>query len=381
MGILSMLFRIGADTTDFEIGAKRVQSLGDKMAKTFKRDVASAFAGVFVADRLVDFGLQAIRVSGQISDLSKQLGVSAEFLQEIKFAAELSGSSLDSFSSSIEKIQIARTKALGGNDELVKAFESLGVSSEQLKSSRIEDIFIQIGKAFEDEANPEKLLEAFIQLAGRGGGALIPAMVSGLSDAADQAHRLGLIMSQEVVNSMDEANDRLDILKAKATAGIGTIVGGLIEPVLNGIEHVYSAIEGFLLASSTPEGGKELSGMAMVKHMAQQAVQSFRASWDSTDIEEQNRKDIQSRMDSARNAAKSFDFEATDAELKKARQIQASVNTAFMGAQGDSLARIGGFTGFQTTQQQVINTLKIQVDKLDRIVNNTDQTARSLKGE
>jgi hypothetical protein len=333
MGILSMLFRIGADTTDFEIGAKRVQSLGDKMAKTFKRDVASAFAGVFVADRLVDFGLQAIRVSGQISDLSKQLGVSAEFLQEIKFAAELSGSSLDSFSSSIEKIQIARTKALGGNDELVKAFESLGVSSEQLKSSRIEDIFIQIGKAFEGEANPEKLLEAFIQLAGRGGGALIPAMVSGLSDAADQAHRLGLIMSQEVVNSMDEANDRLDILKAKATAGIGTIVGGLIEPVLNGIEHVYSAIEGFLLASSTPEGGKELSGMAMVKHMAQQAVQSFRASWDSTDIEEQNRKDIQSRMDSARNAAKSFDFEATDAELKKARQIQASVNTAFMGAQ------------------------------------------------
>ena len=376
-----MLFRIGADTTDFEIGAKRVQSLGDKMAKTFKRDVASAFAGVFVVDNVVNLGLKAIQTAGQLNDLSQQLGVSVEFLQEIKFAAELGGSSLDSFASSIEKIQIARTKALGGNDELVKAFESLGVSSEQLKSSRIEDIFIQIGKAFEGEANPEKLLEAFTQLAGRGGGALIPAMVSGLSDAADQARRLGLIMSQEVVNSMDEANDRLDILKSKATAGIGTIVGGLIEPVLNGIEHVYSAIEGFLLASSTPEGGKELSGMAMVKHMAQQAVQSFRASWDSTDIEEQNRKDIQSRMDSARNAAKSFDFEATDAELKKARQIQASINTAFMGTQGDSLARIGGFTGFQTTQQQVINTLKVQVEKLDRIVNNTDMTAKSLKGE
>lgn len=376
MGILSMLFRIGADTTDFEIGAKRVQSLGDKMAKTFKRDVASAFAGVFVVDKVVDLGMKAIQTAGQLNDLSQQLGVSAKFLQEMKFAAEMGGASLSDVESGLQKIQIARQKALGGNDELVAAFESLGVSSEQLKSSRIEDIFMQIGRSFEGGANPEELVAAFTQIAGKGAGSLIPAMASGLADAAEQARNLGLVMSDDVVRSLDDANDRVEIMMKRLETGMGVVIANFITPLMDFLDAFGAGIQGFF-------GAMFAEGRAgfQMENWIEQFQQSFRTARDEQQAELQAKKDAEAKRAESRSKAAGFEFQASEADLKKARDLQRSVNTVFMGNQGDSLARIGGFTGFQTTQQQVINTLKIQVDKLDRIVNNTDQTARSLKGE
>ena len=52
-----------------------------------------------------------------------------------------------------------------------------------------------------------------------------------------------------------------------------------------------------------------------------------------------------------------------------------------MGAGGDSLARIGGFSGYQSSQQKVLDTLRTQVDKLERIATNTDRTANAIRGE
>ena len=103
MGVLSMLFRIGADTSEFEIGAKRVQSLGEKMAKKFKGELAAGAAALFAADRYIEFGRRAIETAGRLSDLSKELGVSAQFLQEMGFAAEMSGASLDDVKSGLQK--------------------------------------------------------------------------------------------------------------------------------------------------------------------------------------------------------------------------------------------------------------------------------------
>jgi hypothetical protein len=329
-----------------------------------------------VVDKVVDLGLKAIQTAGQLNDLSQQLGVSAKFLQEMKFAAEMGGASLSDVESGLQKIQIARQKALGGNDELVAAFESLGVSSEQLKSSRIEDIFMQIGRSFEGGANPEELVAAFTQIAGKGAGSLIPAMASGLADAAEQARNLGLVMSDDVVRSLDDANDRVEIMMKRLETGMGVVIAEFITPLMDFLDAFGAGIQGFF-------GAMFAEGRAgfQMENWIEQFQQSFRTARDEQQAELQAKKDAEAKRAESRSKAAGFEFQASEADLKKARDLQRSVNTVFMGNQGDSLARIGGFTGFQTTQQQVINTLKIQVDKLDRIVNNTDQTARSLKGE
>lgn len=363
MAIFSLLAKLGLDGTNFESGLKRSQSL----AKGIGRDISGTLAGIFAVDKLAEFGLQAIETAGKLNDLSAQLGVSAEFLQEMKFAAELGGSSLEEVAAALEKITIARGKALGGDQGLLDAFARFGVTAQEIKSARIEDVFLKIGKAFEGEANPQNLIAPFRLLAGKSAGALIPAMATSLSEAADQARRLGLIMSNDVINAMDDANDRLDILKAKATAGIGTIVGSLLQPLLNGIEHVYSAVEAFFLSSATPEGGKELKAMEQIRHMFSQAKQAFITSYEQTDIEEQAKRDAETRRREARRQGQ------IEPEGEKFKMVAVSA------ASGDQLARTGGFTAFQTNMDRYFGAVRTQAQDIRDIARNTQRTAEAVE--
>lgn len=363
MAIFSLLAKLGLDGTNFESGLKRSQSL----AKGIGRDISGTLAGIFAVDKLAEFGIQAIETAGKLNDLSTQLGVSAEFLQEMKFAADLGGASLEEVAGALEKITIARGKALGGDQNLLDAFARFGITAQEIKSARIEEIFLKIGKAFEGDANPQNLITPFRILAGKSAGALIPAMATGLSDAADQARRLGLIMSNEVVSAMDDANDRLDILKVKATAGIGTIIGSLLQPLLNGIEHVYSAVEAFFLASATPEGGKELKAMDNIRHMFSQARQAFVTSYEQTDIDEEAKKEANKRRAEARRLGQ------IEPEGEKYKMVAVSAAT------GDQLARTGGFTAFQTNMDRYFGAVRTQAQDIRDIARNTQRTAEAVE--
>jgi hypothetical protein len=363
MAIFSLLAKLGFDGTAFETGAKRATSL----AKGIGREISGTLAGVFAVNKLAEFGVRAIETAGKLNDLSTQLGVSAEFLQEMKFAADLSGSSLEDLSSALEKITIARGKALGGNQGVLEAFAKFGVTAQEIKSARLEDIFLKIGNAFEGDANPQNLITAFRELAGKSAGALIPAMASGLSDAANQARRLGVIMSNDVINAMDEANDRIDILKAKATAGTGTIIGSMIQPLLNGIEHATSAVQAFFGASATPEGGKELKAMDNLRHMFSQARQAFVTSYEQTDIEAQAKKEAASRR----------------AEIMRKMQLEPEgekfKTVAVSAASSDALARTGGFTAFQSNMDRYFGAVRTQAMDIRDIARNTQRTAEAVE--
>lgn len=362
MAIFSLLAKLGLDGTNFESGLKRSQS----MAKGVGREISGTLAGIFAVDKLAQFGIQAIETAGKLQDLSNQLGVSAEFLQEMKFAADLGGASLEEVAAALEKITIARGKALGGDQGLLDAFARFGITAQEIKTAKIEDIFLKIGQAFEGDANPQNLIAPFRELAGKSAGALIPAMATGLAEAADQARRLGVIMSNEVISAMDDANDRMDILKAKATAGVGTIIGNLVEPLLNGIEHVYSAVEAFFLASATPEGGKELKAMDNIKHMFSQAKQAFVTSYEQTDIEEQAKRDAEARRREARRQGQ------IEPEGEKYKMVTVSA------ASGDQLARTGGFTAFQSNMDRYFGNVRTQAQDLRDIAKNTKKTADAV---
>ena len=362
MAIFSLIAKLGLDGTNFESGLKRSQS----MAKGIGRDISGTLAGVFAVDKLAQFGVQAIETAGKLQDLSNQLGISAEFLQEMKFAADLGGSSLDEVASALEKITIARGKALGGDQGLLDAFARFGITAQEIKTAKIEDIFLKIGRAFEGDANPQKLIAPFRELAGKSAGALIPAMATGLSDAADQARRLGIIMSNDVITAMDDANDRMDILKAKATAGVGTIIGNLVEPLLNGIEHVYSAVEAFFLASATPEGGKELKAMDNIRNMFSQAKQAFVTSYEQTDIDDAAKKEAEKRRTEARRMSQ------IEPEGEKFKTVMVSSAT------GDQLARTGGFTAFQSNMDKYFGSVRTQTIDIRDIAKNTKKTADAV---
>ena len=363
MAIFSLLAKLGLDGTNFETGLKRSQS----MAKSVSKEMTAALAGAFAVEKLREYGKEAVETAGRLQDLSNRLGVSTDFLQEMKFAAEMGGASLEDVASAIEKIAIVRMRALAGDKAAIQMLENFNVTGSEIKALRLEDVFFKIGKQFQGAANPERLVGPLREIAGRGASALIPAMVEGLEESAQQARNLGLVMDQEVITAMDDLNDRLDILKAKAVVGMGNLIGQFITPVLKVVEAAYSAVEAFFLSSSIPEGGKEPSGPEMMRHMISQARQSFRSSLEQSDMEAQQKDEAARKRREARQRA----------ELEPISTKETFVTVS--AATGDQLARTGGFTAFQTNMDRYFGSVRTQAQDIRDIARNTQRTAEAVE--
>lgn len=384
MGIFSILAKIGVDLTDLNIGVKKAESLGKQMSKSFKSDAASAFASVFAVDKLASFGKAALDLGGKLTDLSDQLGVSVEFLQEMKYAAETGGSSLDDMAAALQQISVARSKALSGDSGIIESFERLGISAEEIKSAKLEDLFAKMARSFEGDANPQQLVAAFKELAGRGSDALIPAMASGLAIATEQAHQLGLVMTNEVVSALDEANDRVELMNQTMVAGMGSITANIVQPLARWFEAMGASIQTFIIMVARGRqliGGTTFTGN--IKHLFSQTGQAYMASLNEQDVALAAKQASRKKSEEAKSkfSMEGFSGKTNIAEQNRLADLSKAVNTTFMGAGGDSLARIGGFSGYQSSQQKVIDTLRTQVDKLERIATNTDRTANAIRGE
>jgi len=361
MAIFSLIAKLGLDGTNFESGLKRSQS----MAQGVGMGITKTLAGMFAVEKIVEFGLSIVDAAGKINDLSARLGVSAEFLQEMEYAAKQSGASIDDVAGAVEKLSIARMKALSGDKRSIELLQQLGFSIQKVKEmSGGEGLFMEIGKLFESGIDPQKLIGPFKELAGKGAGALIPAMVQGLTDSAQQARDLGIVIDTDVIDALDEVADRMDTIKS-ITQSIGaSFISFLVNPALKGLEATGAGIMGFLNASNTPEGVKEMGGKEMSKHMGQQFVDSFRSS-----LEEQAAALVKRKEDRVKRAAlKGQSTETTSNLSQKGLMIQPT----------DSLARTGGFTSFQANLDKYFGSVRTQAQDISDIAANTKKTAEAV---
>mgnify|MGYP000629678798 CR=1 FL=1 len=361
MAIFSLIAKLGLDGTNFESGLKKSQS----MAKGVGREVTATLAAMFAVDKIAQFGLSIVDAAGQINDLSTRLGVSAEFLQEMQFAAKQSGASIEDVAGAVEKLSIARMKALGGDKKTIENFDKLGVSMEMIKHLGAEDLFKALGEPFAAGMDPQLLIAPFKELAGKGAGALIPAMVQGLTESAQQARDLGIVIDTDVIDALDDVADRMDTLKAVIMSTGASLIAYLINPILKYTEATVSGLHGFITASNRPEGGKDLPGRQMMRHMFDQMEQSFLSS-----LEEQNAALVKRREDRKKRS-----------EMKgKTVEQEALFNTVAVSAStGDQLARTGGFTAFQSNMDRYFGNVRTQAQDIRDIAKNTKRTADAVQ--
>ena len=372
MGLMSFLVKLGLDGTQFETGMVRAKSAGDRFAADFKRSVGSTLASVFAVDKLAEYGKASIDLAGKLTDLSTRLGVSAEFLQEMGVAAEMGGASLDDVSASLEKLAISRAKALGGDAGMLESFKRFAIDAEKLKTLRIEEIFERVGAAFEGGANPQNLIGPLREIAGKSAGALIPAMVDGLGDAAQKARELGQVLSNDVVASLDEAGDRIEVMQRTFTLSIGSLVGNVVEPLFRYLEAIGAAlgtVQKLMPSLTNPQLFS--NPFSIVKNALDQGAQSFRSS-----LEEQGQAAADTAAARERRARlrETVNLEAMASGSKSASTVAQQV--AFRQPQStDPLARIGGFTQFGAGISDTRRMMEQQTRLLQSIASATKETA------
>ena len=225
-----------------------MQGLGQKIQDVGQKFMPISTAAGGIAAGMVGLGYSSITAADDLNTLSKQTGLSTDSLQKMKYASDL-------VDVSVEDITGAVTKMKKGMASAPDAFESLGVSVTNADGSMrdAEDVFNDTLKALSEIENGTERDQAAYEIFGKSADQLAGIIDDGgaaLKEYGDQAEELGLIMSGDTLDALNEVNDKVDQSKAQISAAAGelgaTIMEGLlplVDPIVAGIQKVTEFIQ------------------------------------------------------------------------------------------------------------------------------------------
>jgi len=219
--------------------ASKTVAQGEKASKGFLSGFKNAFSGAGVQSALSSLsgvlgplagiftvaGIEqaikgTVEYGTQIEDLSRRFGVASETIQRFGNAAELNGSSLEAVAKGFRFLEVSQAKAIGGNDAMIKSFAGLGVSINDLKSLRPEEIALKIGKSSLNAAD-------FVKVFGKSALELRP-LLAGLADGTIE---FGHAISNIDTERLKEANDFFQKMGQNVKIAAATVLAELLPAI------------------------------------------------------------------------------------------------------------------------------------------------------
>ncbi len=185
----------------------------------------------------------------EIQKMSIRTGVSTEALSALKYAADMSGTSLGGLESSIKLMQRGIYDASQGTGTMVDALKKLNIPVGVLKGMKPEDQFMKLASAIAEIQDPTVRAAMAVEVFGRSGTDLLPMLADGkegLTKMKDEAAKLGLIFDQEAADKAAKFNDALTTLKGGMTGIQMTIAENLIPVLMPLIEKVQIILENIM---------------------------------------------------------------------------------------------------------------------------------------
>ena len=166
----------------------------------------------------------AIDTGDQLNKLSQKTGIAVEKLSELAYAGDLADVNLESLATGIKKLSVNMAEAATNtNSKAAEAFKALGVAVEDstgnLRSS--DEVMADLADRFASMKDGAGKTALAVALFGKAGADLIPLLNQGgqgLADMADEAKKLGLVMTGETAKAAEEFNDNMRKLTLSSSA-------------------------------------------------------------------------------------------------------------------------------------------------------------------
>lgn len=172
-----------------------------------------------------------------IDKASIRLGIGAERLQSLQYAAKMSGATAEDMNSALGKLNENIAKAAAGkNEELASLFKKLGISLSDANGHvrTAADVLPEFADAIQRNTNSSVRARMAIAAFGDAGQKLIPMLQDGskgLADMEKRAHDLGLTMSQDDVKAAASLGDKFTDL-GSVFDSFGNTISAKLAPVL-----------------------------------------------------------------------------------------------------------------------------------------------------
>lgn len=242
----NLITRLGLESSSFSSGlAKaRKQAAADSGAIAASLGKITAAAGLLgitlSAGIFVGMAKSALAAAAALGENAKQVGVTVEQYQVLERLAMANGTSMEAFSTGLQKLNKNLGDAQRGSKEAIAAFAAFGITPQQIASYR------QGGDAIRAVMEGTKKLgdsslqtSALTRLMGKSAADLIPTLEQGAAgyDAVTAAAMKSGLITQEQADKADAANDAIDLL-AK------TLETKLAIALLDNLPAINSVIDG-----------------------------------------------------------------------------------------------------------------------------------------
>lgn len=216
--------------------------------------VAGILAAGAVAKGFANMAFAAATAGDEIAKTSKQIGVNAQALQELQFAAGLAGASASDLTTGLRLLQKNALEASQGTASFVEDFDALGVtvtdSTGKLKTAEV--LFAEVSEGIRGLESATERTALAQTLLGRSGTKLIPLLTQGADAIAAQrkeAQELGGVFSDELLGQSEELIDA-QLRYQTAVRGVRNVLASVLIPtltkVVNGMAKIVAGIGRFI---------------------------------------------------------------------------------------------------------------------------------------
>jgi archaellum component FlaC len=239
----SLVVSLTAQTAQFTSAMDRAayQSQKNFTSITNAAKMAGAAIGIALSGTAFVRSIKSqIDLADEVAKTSQKIGVQAEELQKLRYAADLSGVSSETLTKALSRIS---SEAINGNEGLKKLGIAVRDTNGRLKSSDqiLIDVADKVSKYSDGVGKTALVTKIFGERIARD---LIPFLNSGakgIEDLKKEAEELGFVMSQETVEAAERFNDNLTRL-GRASDSLFSKIAQELLPALEDITEAFIQI-------------------------------------------------------------------------------------------------------------------------------------------
>ena len=255
-----MAFKVGAivsqlklDKSGWDSSVKSVKTdqdtLGNKIAangpKFTAMGKAMTIAGAAIVGSVGLMITKFVDAGDWIDKMTYRTGFSATALSELAYAADICGASLNDIEKGVKRMASSIMDANDGLETSVRAFETMGLSIEDLMELDPEEQFLAIAEAIGEIEDPTMRAALAQDVFGRAGTTLLPLMAQGkdgLKDLREEAHRLGIVFDKETAKAAADLQDAQTDLTASMKGVTFAIASGLVPALIPLVKKITDTI-------------------------------------------------------------------------------------------------------------------------------------------
>jgi hypothetical protein len=233
---------ISAKDTELTKSLANAQGKVNKSADAMAKKLAGIGKGMAIAGAAITAALgMIIKKTAEAGDkfdkMSLRTGISVEALSSLAYAADISGTSIETMEKGLKGLTMSMNDMSMGMGEAKDAYEKLGVAVVDTDGNLRPtiEVFKEIATKISEIENPT--LQASLAMdifGGRAGPQLLPLLKQGekgIDELMNKAKELGITMTTEAATAAAEFTDKMTDLRG-SLAGAGRMIGDTLIPVL-----------------------------------------------------------------------------------------------------------------------------------------------------